>query len=323
MCRTSPTFLVDPEGARERRDHWEKTAHALLRRRHHVLYGNRQDAGACRDLPRRSVAFDPAHVVDHADHQSPRDGRGAACAPRGRLGRAQSSEQVRQRALGRDLDRHELPRGRHRRCGKRAPAWANGRSAPSCGTQSEPILATTLALSMAAQLALLLGLPFPSYLSWAVIAAAGAATVLSFAILAQYFPKEAWARQRGAWRSACGQRVCAAVDGGLHYCNVARGGRTLSRRSASGGHGCGPRPAGQHARLVPRIQAPPARAPYGARRGRALRLSPSRPSSCPRPTEPRSRHGRSMSSICGGKRQLGGWLPRRLLCAPVWPFLCR
>jgi hypothetical protein len=38
---------------------------------------------------------------------------------------------------------------------------------------------------MAAQLALLLGLPVPSYVLFAVIAAAGAATVLSFAALAQ------------------------------------------------------------------------------------------------------------------------------------------
>ena len=66
------------------------------------------------------------------------------------------------------------------------------------GVRTEPILAGTLALSMAAQLALLLGLPVSSHLVWVIIAAAGAATVLSFAILAQYFPKEASGRANAA-----------------------------------------------------------------------------------------------------------------------------
>jgi hypothetical protein len=51
---------------------------------------------------------------------------------------------------------------------------------------------------MLAQLALLLGLPLPSHLAWVVIAAAGAATVLSFSILAQYFPKQASGRANAA-----------------------------------------------------------------------------------------------------------------------------
>jgi nitrate/nitrite transporter NarK len=51
---------------------------------------------------------------------------------------------------------------------------------------------------MAAQLALLLGLPVPSYVLFAVIGAAGAATVLSFAVLAQYFPKEVSGRANAA-----------------------------------------------------------------------------------------------------------------------------
>ena len=51
---------------------------------------------------------------------------------------------------------------------------------------------------MAAQLALLLGLPVPSYVLFAVIAAAGAATVLSFAVLARYFPKEVAGRANAA-----------------------------------------------------------------------------------------------------------------------------
>ena len=58
------------------------------------------------------------------------------------------------------------------------------------GLKTEVVLAATLAASMVAQAALLLRWPVPSCLAWAVIAAAGAATVLGFAILAQYFPRE-------------------------------------------------------------------------------------------------------------------------------------
>ena len=66
------------------------------------------------------------------------------------------------------------------------------------GIPTELFLSGTLALSMAAQLALLLGLPVPSYVLFAVIGAAGAATVLSFAVLAQYFPKEVSGRANAA-----------------------------------------------------------------------------------------------------------------------------
>jgi MFS family permease len=66
------------------------------------------------------------------------------------------------------------------------------------GIPTELFLAAMLALSMAAQLALLLGLPVSSHLLFAVIAAAGAATVLSFAVLAQYFPKEVSGRANAA-----------------------------------------------------------------------------------------------------------------------------
>ena len=66
------------------------------------------------------------------------------------------------------------------------------------GIPTELFLAAALTLSMAAQLALLLGLPVPSYVLFAVIAAAGAATVLSFAVLARYFPKEVAGRANAA-----------------------------------------------------------------------------------------------------------------------------
>ena len=66
------------------------------------------------------------------------------------------------------------------------------------GIPTELFLAATLALSMAAQLALLLDLPVPPYVLFAVIGAAGAATVLSFAVLARYFPKEVSGRANAA-----------------------------------------------------------------------------------------------------------------------------
>ncbi|MBX9591699.1 MAG: MFS transporter [Hyphomonadaceae bacterium] len=60
------------------------------------------------------------------------------------------------------------------------------------------LLAGVLGLSMLAQLALLLGWPLSTHVTWAVIAAAGAGTVLSFAILPEYFPKEASGRANSA-----------------------------------------------------------------------------------------------------------------------------
>jgi hypothetical protein len=66
------------------------------------------------------------------------------------------------------------------------------------GIPTELILAAVLALSMAAQLALLLGFPVSSHLLFAVVASAGAATVLGFAVLAQYFPKEVSGRANAA-----------------------------------------------------------------------------------------------------------------------------
>ncbi len=66
------------------------------------------------------------------------------------------------------------------------------------GIKTELLLATTLATSMLAQCALVGQWPLPSFVSWAVIAAAGAATVLSFAILGEYFPKQVSGRANAA-----------------------------------------------------------------------------------------------------------------------------
>jgi hypothetical protein len=48
------------------------------------------------------------------------------------------------------------------------------------------------------QLALILRLPLPSYLAWAVVASIGAATLLSYSVLADYFPKELAGRANAA-----------------------------------------------------------------------------------------------------------------------------
>ena len=60
------------------------------------------------------------------------------------------------------------------------------------------LLGLVAAVFIATQFALILHLPIPSYLQWAVVAAVGAATVLSFAILAEYFPKQLAGRANGA-----------------------------------------------------------------------------------------------------------------------------
>src|SRR6266481_3692017 len=60
------------------------------------------------------------------------------------------------------------------------------------------LLGLVAAVFIATQFALVLRWPLPSYLQWAVVAAVGAATVLSFAILAEYFPKQLAGRANGA-----------------------------------------------------------------------------------------------------------------------------
>ena len=66
------------------------------------------------------------------------------------------------------------------------------------GVGPEVLLGLVAALFIATQLALILRLPSPSYLPWAVVAAVAAATVLSFAILAEYFPKQLAGRANAA-----------------------------------------------------------------------------------------------------------------------------
>src|SRR6266853_1459443 len=66
------------------------------------------------------------------------------------------------------------------------------------GVGPEVLLGLVAAAFIATQFALILRLPLPSYLQCAVVAAVGAATVLSFAILAEYFPKQLAGRANGA-----------------------------------------------------------------------------------------------------------------------------
>jgi sugar phosphate permease len=64
--------------------------------------------------------------------------------------------------------------------------------------QPQAIFGVIAALFIAAQLALILRWPLPSYILWCFLAAAGAVTVLSYAILAGYFPKELAGRANAA-----------------------------------------------------------------------------------------------------------------------------
>jgi MFS family permease len=66
------------------------------------------------------------------------------------------------------------------------------------GVSRESFYAVVAMLFIAAQLVIILRLPIPTYVPWAIIAAVGAATVLSFAILPEYFPKEMSARANSA-----------------------------------------------------------------------------------------------------------------------------
>ena len=64
--------------------------------------------------------------------------------------------------------------------------------------RTEILLAGVGCLFAVAELALILRLPLPSLLPWSMVSIAGAATVLSFAAIADYFPKQFAARANGA-----------------------------------------------------------------------------------------------------------------------------
>jgi len=66
------------------------------------------------------------------------------------------------------------------------------------GISTEVLLAMFGALFMLAELALIMRVPLPSILPWSIVSVVGAATVLSYAIIADYFPVEIAARANGA-----------------------------------------------------------------------------------------------------------------------------
>jgi MFS family permease len=66
------------------------------------------------------------------------------------------------------------------------------------GIRTEAILAAVGVLFVLAQFALVFQLPLPSLLLWCIVSVMGAATVLSFAVIADYFPVELAARANGA-----------------------------------------------------------------------------------------------------------------------------
>jgi predicted MFS family arabinose efflux permease len=66
------------------------------------------------------------------------------------------------------------------------------------GIMTETLFGATVLVFMLAQLAIILRWPIPSYVSWALIGMAGAATVLSYAILPGYFAAEASGRANAA-----------------------------------------------------------------------------------------------------------------------------
>src|SRR5260370_21355686 len=66
------------------------------------------------------------------------------------------------------------------------------------GVGPQVLLGFVATTFIAAQLALILRLPVSSYLPWSIVAAAGSGTILSYAVLAEYFPKEITGRGNGA-----------------------------------------------------------------------------------------------------------------------------
>ncbi len=64
--------------------------------------------------------------------------------------------------------------------------------------ESQTLFGVVAGLFMMAQLALMLRWPIPSYVLWSFVAAVGATTVLSYAIVAEHFPKELAGRANAA-----------------------------------------------------------------------------------------------------------------------------
>ena len=66
------------------------------------------------------------------------------------------------------------------------------------GVSPHALLSAVAIVFIAAQFVLILRLPVPSSISWSIVSAVGAGTVLSYATLAEYFPKELAGRANAA-----------------------------------------------------------------------------------------------------------------------------
>ena len=115
--------LVDPEGALERRNHWEKTSHSLLVGTIlHVLYAepDKTLAGVANFLSDPKRPIETTLAGDDDDAASRRERARIRSSP---VRRARAPEQERERALGRAVDRDVVPRplSRSRRRAGHAP----------------------------------------------------------------------------------------------------------------------------------------------------------------------------------------------------------
>ncbi|SFH66355.1 MFS transporter [Bradyrhizobium sp. Gha] len=82
-----------------------------------------------------------------------------------------------------------------------AGAWLFGTTVHSIkrrGIGAEAVLAIVAVLFIAAELSLILRASLPSILPWSIVAIVGTATVVSFAVIADYFPPELAGRANGA-----------------------------------------------------------------------------------------------------------------------------
>ena len=112
-------------------------------------------------------------------------------------------------------------------------------------------LSVATGIALIAQLALVLRWPVPAWLPWIAIAAIGAGTVLSYAILSEMFPKSASGRANGALNLLHVTAAFAVQYAiGLVIQRLAGRGRALPRRGLSDGVRSQPRPAGRCVRVV-------------------------------------------------------------------------
>jgi MFS family permease len=152
------------------------------------------------------------------------------------------------------------------------------------GITTEVFLAGTLGLSMVSQLALLVGVPFSSHVLFAVIASAGATPVLSFAIVARYFPKEVAGRANAA---------LGVLNMGTAFGLQCLSGLIIAQWPADGGHypaqahqvalavGLGLQLAGLAIFLTPKLRLQPM--PMGVAVARTLGVDPTIAATLPAP----------------------------------------